>query len=316
MSRHEFPKRPIPAVGEIVFRGSQVLLVRRRDPPYQGRWSVPGGAIEVGETVEQAVIRETREETAVDVRPVEVITVGDFVEKQKDRVRWHYVLVDLLCLLVRGDPDPGSDATNAGFIELRELAEFDVVPSALEVIERSIARRGRTDARLTVTRIHRVPPERDFAPIAFVLHDVPSHHLPDSGLPGGIRRLRHRPDSRICRAEGSRGALAHRGGTGAFTSCRRVILARRRAIGRASGLSGGRHIESRRGMDLGGPTSRAPAEPSHSLVAVSDHGRRTAPREGIRSGDARGHRGAREPRGRTGTLSECLPLELRRASDV
>lgn len=146
MYRHEFPKRPIPAVGAIVFRGSQVLLVRRRDPPYQGRWSVPGGAIEVGETVEQAVVRETREETAVDVRPVEVIAIGDFIQKQKDRVRWHYVLVDLLCLLVRGEPDPGSDATNAGFIELRELAEFDVVPSALEVIERSIARRGRTDA--------------------------------------------------------------------------------------------------------------------------------------------------------------------------
>src|SRR5437879_3937453 len=146
MAAPEFPKRPSPAVGAIVFRGSQVLLVRRRDPPYQDRWSVPGGAIEVGETVEQAVIRETREETAVDVRPVEVITVGDFVEKQKDLVRWHYVLVDLLCLLVRGDPDPGSDATNAGFIELRELAEFDVVPSALEVIERSIARRGRKDA--------------------------------------------------------------------------------------------------------------------------------------------------------------------------
>src|SRR5438876_10982537 len=65
MSTYEFPMRPVPAVGAIVFRGSQVLLVRRRDPPSQGRWSIPGGAVEVGETVEQAVVRETREETAV-----------------------------------------------------------------------------------------------------------------------------------------------------------------------------------------------------------------------------------------------------------
>src|SRR5256885_15674419 len=119
MSRYEFPKRPIPAVGAIVFRGSQVLLVRRSDPPYQGRWSVPGGAIEVGETVEQAVVRETREETAVDVRPVEAITVGDFIEKQEDRVRWHYLLVDLLCLLLRAQPAPGRDPPNAPFADIR-----------------------------------------------------------------------------------------------------------------------------------------------------------------------------------------------------
>src|SRR5256885_2149419 len=87
MSTYEFPTRPVPAVGAIVFRGSQVLLVRRRDPPSQGWWSIPGGAVEVGETVEQAVVRETREETTVEVRPREVVAVADFIEKEGAGVR-------------------------------------------------------------------------------------------------------------------------------------------------------------------------------------------------------------------------------------
>ena len=146
MSTYEFPKHPVPAVGAIVFRESEVLLVRRRDSSYQGRWSVPGGVLEVGETVEQAVVRETREETAVEVRPAEVIAVADFIEKDAERVRWHYVLVDVLCVHVRGEPYPGSDAKNARFIEIRELGEFDIVPTALGIIERAlIARRRRDD---------------------------------------------------------------------------------------------------------------------------------------------------------------------------
>src|SRR5207247_2083135 len=110
MSTYEFPMRPVPAVGAIVFRGSQVLLVRRRDPPSQGRWSIPGGAVEVGETVEQAVVRETREETTVEVRPQAVVAVADFIEKEGERIRWHYVLLDLLCVDVRGEHFAGSDA--------------------------------------------------------------------------------------------------------------------------------------------------------------------------------------------------------------
>jgi 8-oxo-dGTP diphosphatase len=143
MSTHEFPTRPVPAVGAIVFRGSQVLLVRRRDPPSQGRWSIPGGAVEVGETVEQAVVRETREETTVEVRPQEVVAVADFIEKEGERFRWHYVLVDLLCVLVRGEPFPGSDAENARFIETRELGDLDLTPTALGVIERALVARRR-----------------------------------------------------------------------------------------------------------------------------------------------------------------------------
>ena len=145
MSRdHEFPTDPVPAVGAIVFRGSQVLLVRRGAAPNRGRWSVPGGALETGETVEAAAVRETREETGVDVRPLSVFSVSNYIERDGDRVRWHYVLVDVLCAYVRGEPSPATDASHARFIEMQEIMEFDVASEALDVIERAARERRPT----------------------------------------------------------------------------------------------------------------------------------------------------------------------------
>jgi 8-oxo-dGTP diphosphatase len=103
--------------------------------------------MELGETVDQAVVRETREETQVVVRPIEMVAVADFIEKAGEQVRWHYVLMDVLCAYVEGEPQPGSDAENARFIELRELGEFDVTPSALEVVERALMTRHDGPAR-------------------------------------------------------------------------------------------------------------------------------------------------------------------------
>jgi 8-oxo-dGTP diphosphatase len=137
----EFPTHPVPAVGAIVFRGSQILLVRRSVAPNRGLWSIPGGALETGETVEEAAVRETREETGIEVRPLSVFSVADYIEREGDRVRWHYVLVDVLCSYVRGEPVPASDAANARFIEMREVIEFDLAPATLDVIMRAARER-------------------------------------------------------------------------------------------------------------------------------------------------------------------------------
>ena len=134
-SRHEFPQRPVPAVGAIVFRDGAVLLVKRGTEPNKGRWSLPGGALEIGETVEAAAVRETVEETRVDVRSVRVFDVREFVQLEGTKVRWHYVLIDVLCESIGGDPFPGTDAVNARFVPLRELGEFDLAPMALEVLD-------------------------------------------------------------------------------------------------------------------------------------------------------------------------------------
>jgi 8-oxo-dGTP diphosphatase len=140
-SRNEFPRRPVPAVGAIVFWDGAVLLVKRGAEPNQGRWSLPGGALETGETVEAAAVRETREETGVDVRPSRVLDVRNFIERKDGQVRWHYVLIDVLCEYIRGDPFPATDAENARLIPLRDLGEYDVVPEGLEVLQVMSARR-------------------------------------------------------------------------------------------------------------------------------------------------------------------------------
>ena len=137
-SSNEFPARPVPAVGAIVFRGSEVLLVKRGHEPNRGRWSIPGGALNPGETVEAAAVREVAEETGLGVRPIRVADVRDYVEREEGgRVRWHYVLIDVLCEYVTGDPRAASDAEQARFVALRNLGDFDIVSSALEAIERA-----------------------------------------------------------------------------------------------------------------------------------------------------------------------------------
>ena len=140
-SQHEFPKRPVPAVGAIVFRDGAVLLVKRGAEPNRSRWSLPGGSLEIGETVEAGAVRETREETGVDVQPLRVLDVRNFIERKDGEVRWHYVLIDVLCEYLRGDPFPATDAENARLIPLRELGEYDVVPAALEVLQVTSTRR-------------------------------------------------------------------------------------------------------------------------------------------------------------------------------
>ncbi len=136
-SPNEFPDRPVPAVGAIVFRNGAVLLVKRGQEPNRGRWSIPGGALEVGETVEQAAARETLEETGVEVRPVRTVDVREYVDRgSSGRIQWHYVLIDVLCEYRSGEPTPASDAENARFVPLRELAEYDITPTAIEALER------------------------------------------------------------------------------------------------------------------------------------------------------------------------------------
>jgi len=97
--------------------------------------------LEIGETVEAGAVRETREETGVDVQPLRVLDVRNFIERKDGEVRWHYVLIDVLCEYLRGDPFPATDAENARLIPLRELGEYDVVPTALEVLQVTSTRR-------------------------------------------------------------------------------------------------------------------------------------------------------------------------------
>lgn len=132
----------VPAVGAFVLREDSVLLVRRARPPNAHRWSVPGGMVKMGETVEAAVVREVREECGVAVRPGGVFQVSDFVERDdRGRIRFHYVLIDVLCDFISGAVRPATDAENAAWLPIRGLHEYDVTETTLAAIRSVLSRR-------------------------------------------------------------------------------------------------------------------------------------------------------------------------------
>jgi 8-oxo-dGTP diphosphatase len=124
-------------VGAVVVHAGRALLIRRGKEPLRGRWVVPGGTVELGETLEDAVAREVREETGLVVRPLEVMKVFDAIERDGAGVRFHYVVVDYRCAFVSGVLRAGSDAEDAAWVEEADLPSYDLPPLALELVRRA-----------------------------------------------------------------------------------------------------------------------------------------------------------------------------------
>lgn len=112
----------------------KVLLIRRGKEPLRGRWVVPGGTVELGETLEAAVVREVEEETGLVVAPREVVTVFDRIDRDGDHVRYHYVIVDYRCEYVSGTPRAASDAEDVALVAREDLPRYDLPAKALEVV--------------------------------------------------------------------------------------------------------------------------------------------------------------------------------------
>jgi mutator protein MutT len=137
--RREYPERPIVGVGAVIVVGGQVLIVRRRYQPLAGRWSLPGGTLELGETLEAGVAREMQEETGLDVDVGPVVEVFDrILLDDTRRVQYHFVLVDYLCWPVGGQLSPGSDVDAAVFVDPAELGPYDLTDKARAVIDRAL----------------------------------------------------------------------------------------------------------------------------------------------------------------------------------
>jgi 8-oxo-dGTP diphosphatase len=137
--RREYPEAPIVGVGAVVIDGTKVLLVRRGNEPLKGEWSLPGGALEVGETLQQGVVREVLEETGVTVVPASVVEILDRIVKDEEsgRVRFHYVLIDFVCRVTSGSPLVGSDADEVRWVDRAVLEEYRVAPVTVRVIEKA-----------------------------------------------------------------------------------------------------------------------------------------------------------------------------------
>nr|VFJ47803.1 MAG: ADP-ribose pyrophosphatase YjhB, NUDIX family [Candidatus Kentron sp. DK]VFJ64251.1 MAG: ADP-ribose pyrophosphatase YjhB, NUDIX family [Candidatus Kentron sp. DK] len=128
-----YPAQPIAAVGAVVFKGDSVLLVRRGQPPNQGRWAIPGGCLHLGEDFRTAAEREIREETGIRIRARHPIYIFDVIERdEQGRVRYHYVITDLLADYVSGQPTAGDDAVEARWVT---PDEFDTLPVSEETVK-------------------------------------------------------------------------------------------------------------------------------------------------------------------------------------
>jgi 8-oxo-dGTP diphosphatase len=141
MAQREYPLAPIVGVGAVVIEQDRVLLVRRNRQPMLGQWSVPGGAVELGETLEDAIRREVAEETGLSVAPIAIIKTFDRIERDAaGRVQYHYILVDFLCRLadLSQSPQAASDVSDACWVPLgglRQSKEFILPVWTMEVIE-------------------------------------------------------------------------------------------------------------------------------------------------------------------------------------
>lgn len=130
-----YPPAPVCAVGALIYRGNRILLVRRGKAPSLGKWSVPGGRLRLGETLEAAVIRETREETCLEVRPLRVGKVVEhLLRDERGEIEYHYVIVDYVCRIVGGSPRPASDVSEVRFVEISELSRWDMTEGTAQVI--------------------------------------------------------------------------------------------------------------------------------------------------------------------------------------
>jgi ADP-ribose pyrophosphatase YjhB (NUDIX family) len=145
MKRH-YPEQPLVGVGAVIFRGEEVLLVRRGQEPQKGAWSLPGGLVEVGEGVREAVHREILEETGLTVKVLGLSAVMERIYRDPEgRIPYHYVLIDFACDYLSGELAPASDITAATFVSLSALPHFDLPEFTAQVIRRAFEQRVRKD---------------------------------------------------------------------------------------------------------------------------------------------------------------------------
>lgn len=133
--KREYPESPIVGVGGVIFDGASVLLAKRGHEPAKGTWSLPGGAVELGEKVIDGLKREIREEIGIEIQVGGLIRVLDrIIRDEERRIRYHYVIVDYWGWKISGEPKPGSDTSDICFVPLEEIQKKDIHREVQETI--------------------------------------------------------------------------------------------------------------------------------------------------------------------------------------
>lgn len=143
MTDRRYPSRPIVGVGAVVLGAEGVLLIQRGKPPRQGSWSLPGGAQKVGETVNEAAVREVREETGVEIEVLGLVDVVDSIRRDDTgKPEYHYTLVDVAARFTGGVVTPGTDAQDARWFSLAEIDAMDLWSETKRIITLAADRFG------------------------------------------------------------------------------------------------------------------------------------------------------------------------------
>jgi 8-oxo-dGTP diphosphatase len=137
-SPREYPERPLVGVGGVVIAGGRTLLIKRGSAPLEGQWSIPGGMLELGESIAEGVRRELAEETGIEVRVLDLIEVFErVIPGEAGRTRYHFVILDYLCEMVSGEAQAASDVTDVAWAREDELERFQLTAIATRVIKRA-----------------------------------------------------------------------------------------------------------------------------------------------------------------------------------
>jgi len=134
--KREYPKNPIIAVGVVVFRGENVLLIKRSKPPKSLEWSIPGGAQNLGEKLKETAVREVYEETSILIKNITLIDAVDLIEHNgNDIIEYHYSLVDYMAEYTRGKLKAGDDAIDAKWVSINDLEAYNLWTETIKVIK-------------------------------------------------------------------------------------------------------------------------------------------------------------------------------------
>jgi len=136
MSRREYPQKPVVGVGAIVVRGGKVLLVKRAAAPSRGLWAIPGGSLDLGETLQEGAEREILEETGIRIRAGAPVYAFDFLEYDiENKLHFHFVVVDMEAEYVGGDLRAADDALDARWVSPEDLREMAVSKNTLRILK-------------------------------------------------------------------------------------------------------------------------------------------------------------------------------------
>jgi len=133
-----YPDHPIVGIGVVIVKDAQIVLIKRRNEPGRGKWSIPGGIVELGESIHQTVIREAKEETCLDVTAPRLIDIVDNMEfDENGKVKYHYVIVDFLVRVVGGDIAAASDAEEIRWVKFDEVENYVLTSSFRDFFQRN-----------------------------------------------------------------------------------------------------------------------------------------------------------------------------------